>query len=358
MAKSGGTFAESSQQCNEILATMRGGGYAPLYLLNGTEGYFIDKIEEFVLSNALPDSERDFNQVVIYGKDSSASEVIMAARRYPMMAQRQVIVVREAQNLKGFEELAHYVAQPLDSTVLVISHREKSVDKRSSFYKKCVAAKGAIIFESNSPRDWEVASFVITLFNERGLKPDNGVVQMIADNIGANCSRIACEIDKLKTRLAQGTVNITQKDVQDNIGISKDFNNFELCKALSVGDFARALFIADYFGTNEKDNPLVVTINQLFSHFQRIVTLGFLIYDSHRRAVPMPSDAEVAKLLKLPFASFLAEYKTAVNIYPLPKAVNILGLIRTWDMKSKGMLAGSSSKGELLRELIIRISMS
>lgn len=357
MAKSTGSFADSSRQCNEILATMRGGVYAPLYLIHGAEGYFIDQIEDFVIDNALPEAERAFNQVVIYGKDSSAAEVIDIARRYPMMAQRQVVVVREAQNLKNFDELSHYAAQPLASTLLVICHREKSVDKRSSFYKKCSAGKDTIVFESTPPRDWEVASFVSSLFAARRLSPQNGVIEMIAENIGANCARIASEIDKLKTRLPEGTTSISPQNVQDNIGISKDFNNFELCKALSVGNYARALMIADYFAANERDNPLVVTINALFTHFERIVTLGFLQFDARRRGAAMVSDAEAARALKLPFAGFLGEYKGAVNIYPLPRAVAILGLIRQWDMKSKGMQAGSASKGELLKELILRISL-
>lgn len=355
MAKSTGNFADSSQLCNEILITMGGGVYAPLYLLHGTEGYFIDRIESFVVDHALAEEQRAFNQIVVYGKDSTVAEIIDSARRYPMMSPRQVVVVREAQNLKGIEDLAHYAAAPCSSTVLVISHRDKSVDKRSSFYKKCVASKGAVVFESASPREWEVSGFVSSLFSARGLRAEAGVVQMIADNIGANCSRIASEIDKLVTRLPEGTTTITPSDVEQNIGISKDFNNFELCKALSMRDFGRALLIAQHFGANEKDNPLVVTINALFTHFQRIVTLGFLRYDTRRRGVSMGSDLDVARMLKLPNAYFLGEYQTAANNYPLPKAVAILGLLREWDMKSKGMGAGSTSAGELLRDLLLRI---
>lgn len=339
---------------------MAKGNYASLYLLHGAEGYFIDYIEGFIAQNALTEEQKAFNQVIIYGKDSSGGEVINAARRYPMLSERQVVIVREAQNLKGLESIAHYVEKPMQSTILVIAHRDKSIDKRSALYKKIAASKNVVVFESVAPRDWEVARFVNSLAAQRSLKIDPSAVAMIADNIGANLMRIKSEIDKLQTRLgAQSTQRvITTTDIEQNIGISKQYNNFELCKALSYRQFDSALKIVDYLSSNEKDNPLIRTITSLFTHFQRITTLGFIHFRAQQQRSPMPSDMEMARMIKIPNAYFLDEYKKAAANYSIAKCVAILGLMREWDLKSKGMGAGSSSSGELLRDLIIRVSLS
>lgn len=358
MAKSATiSFDSCVKQCDEIIAQMKSGHYAPLYLLHGAEGYFIDRIESFLSENALSDDQKVFNQVIIYGKDSTGADVANAAKRYPMMNDRQVVVVREAQVLSGLDDLAHYVASPLASTILLIAHRDKTVDKRSSFYKKISAAKGAVIFESVAPRDYEVGKFVASVLAEKGLRADPNVLQMISDSIGANLIRISSEIDKLVTRL--GTVDrmLTVQDVEDNIGISKQFNNFELTKALSFRRFDTALKIAEHLSANSKETPLVLTITALFTHFQRVVTLGFLRYEAQQQHRQLGNDFEVARMLKLPNAYFLDEYKTAATNYPLAKSVAILGLLREWDLKSKGMNAGSTDESELLRDLILRIAL-
>lgn len=339
---------------------MAKGNYASLYLLHGAEGYFIDLIEGYIAKNAIAEEQRAFNQVVIYGKDSNGIEVTNAARRYPMLSDRQLVIVREAQTLKGLENIAHYIEKPTLSTILVIAHRDKSIDKRSSLYKKIAASKNATIFESVAPRDWEVARFVSALALERSLKIDPQATAMIADNIGANLMRIKTEIDKLQTRLGEQATQrvITTTDIELNIGISKQYNNFELCKALSYRQFHNALKIADYLSSNEKDNPLIRTITALFTHFQRITTIGFIQFRAQQQRIPMPSDMEVARMIKIPNAYFLDEYKKAAANYSIARCVAILGLMREWDLKSKGMGAGSASSAELLRDLILRISLS
>ena len=357
MAKSGVGFAESVARSAEILEQLRGGVYAPVYLLHGTEGYFIDLIEDYISAHALPEELRAFNQITLWGKESSAGEVQSAARQYPMMGGRTVVVVRDAQHLKGLEELASYVAAPMASTVLVLCHREKAVDKRSVFYKKCAAQKEAVVFESIEPREWEVAGFVERLLAQKGLAAENGVVPMLADHIGTDLRRIDTELTKLATRLPSGSTKITATDVEQNVGISKQFNNFELNKALSVRDFKKALRIADHFARDPKNNPLVVTLSMLFTHFQRIATLNLHKWECQRARKPVGSEWDLAKLLGLSNAFFVGEYQTASANYPTAKAVEILGLVRTWDMKAKGFGGGGASDGELLRELILRISM-
>lgn len=358
MAKASGNFADSAAQCVAILESLRGGAYAPLYLLHGAEGYFIDQIENYIAQNALNEEFRAFNMLTLWGKECSVEDVLAAAKQYPMMGNRQVVIVKEAQNLKGIENMASYASSPMASTVLVLCHKEKAIDKRSTLYKKLSAGKSAIVFESIAPRDWEVAGFVGQIFASKGLKPEAAAVQMIADHIGANLQKIESEITKLTTRLSAGTIQITAQHIEDNIGISKDFNNFELTKALSMRNFRTALMIAEHFAKNPKNNPLVVTISTLFTHFQRIATLNLHKWACAKSQKPIGSDFEVAKLLGLTNAYFLGEYTTAANNYPTAKAVEILGLIREWDMRSKGFPPSSSSEEELLRELIIRISLT
>ncbi len=351
------SFDSTQRQCAEIISQVAADRYANIYLLHGPESYFIDKIEGYISQNALSEEQKSFNQTTIYGKDSSGAEVVTLARRYPMMSERQLIVVREAQSLRGFDELAHYLKEPLSSTILVIAYRDKSIDKRSSIYKKFTSSPNCVIFESTSPRDYEVSKFVVATLAERSLTAEPTAVEMISENIGANLTRISSEIDKLVTRLGASR-HITATDIEDNIGISKKFNIFALNKALSYRKFSEALTIADHLAANPKDSPLVLTINALFTHFQRIATLGFIKFEARQRGNALPPDFELSKALKLPNPYFLSEYTSAVNHYTLASCVAILGLIRTWDLKSKGMDSGSIDEGELLRDLVLRISLS
>lgn len=357
MAKSGAGFAESVARSAEILEQMRGGVYAPVYLLHGTEGYFIDQIEGYISQHALSEELRAFSQITLWGKDSSVGEVLGAARQYPMMGGRTVVVVRDAQGLKGLEELASYVAAPMASTILVLCHRDKAVDKRSVFYKKCAAQKEAVVFESVEPREWEVEKFVIQLLSLKGMAAENGVVAMLADHIGTDLRRIDAELTKLAVRMPSGSAKITAADVEQNIGISKQFNSFELCKAFSVRDFKKALRIAEYIVLDTKNFYLPSTLSALFTHFQRIATLNLHKWECGRSGKPVGSEWDIAKLLGLSNAFFVGEYQTAAANYPTAKAVEVLGLVRTWDMKAKGFGGVGASDGELLRELILRIAM-
>ncbi len=353
------SFKEVQQKSREILSALERGAYAPLYLFMGEEGYYTDLLSQYIATHALDDTQREFNQTVLYGKDTEGAEVVALCRRYPMMSPRQVVIVREAQAMRGVEALGSYAQKPLESTILVICYKGKSLDKRSAVYKQIAGLKGAVVLESTSPRDYEMEGWVRALFDARGVKIEPKAVQMLADHLGTDLQKIAKEVEKLFTRLPEGIAQITATHIEQNIGISKEFNNYELTRALSERNMARALLIADHFAANPKDNPLVVTISALFGHFQRIVTLGIAKWENKRRGVPELtglSEAGVASLLKLPSPFFAREYITASGHYSNQKAFTILGWLREYDMKSKGMNAGSTNPGELLRELLLRIA--
>lgn len=355
------SFKDVQQKSGEILASLKKGAYAPLYLLMGEEGYYTDKIANYIAANALGEMEREFNQTILYGKDTDGGEVVALCRRYPMMSPRQVVIVKEAQSLKNFEALGSYAQKPLESTVLVLCYKGKSVDKRSSAYKQMAAMKGSVILESSTPRDYEMEGWIKALFDTKKAKIEPKAIQMLADHLGTDLQKIDKEVEKLFTRLPEGIPQITATHIEQNIGISKDFNNYELTRALSERDMARALLIADHFAANPKDNPLVVTISTLFGHFQRIVTLGVAKWENQKKGLPAMSgltDMSVASLLKLPSPFFAKEYITASANYPNNKVFAILGWLREYDMKSKGMNTGSADHGELLRELILRIATS
>lgn len=353
------SFKEIQQQSRQIMTSLAQGNYAPIYLLMGEEGFYTDKIAGYIASNALSEAEREFNQTILYGKDTDGPAVASASRRYPMMSQRQVVIVREAQSMRNFDALGIYAQQPMATTTLVICYKGKSLDKRSAVYKQLSGCKGAIVLESAPPRDYEMESWIRELFASKGCKIEPKAIQMIADHLGTELQKIDHETDKLFTRLPEGTQEITASHIEQNIGISKDFNNFELTKALSDRNMARALMITDHFAANPKDNPMTVTIATLFNHFQRIVTLGIAKWENQKAGRPGMTglaDADIARLLKLPSPFFAKEYVTASANYPNGKVFAILGWLREYDMKSKGMNAGSADHGELLRELILRIA--
>lgn len=357
MAKSSKTsFKDTIARYETIRSQIAARKFAPVYLLMGEEGYFIDEIANLLAESVLTEAERSFNQIVVYGKDTDEGTIINYARQMPMMGSYEVIIVREAQQLRKVEQLSLYTASPSPSTILVICYKGKSVDKRSQFYKS-VDAKG-VVLESVRPRDYEITAWLGSFVRSKGCDIDNKALGMLTDHLGTDIARISNELNKLLTRLPEGTARITAQHIEDNIGISKDFNNFELTKALSAKDMSRAMLIADHFRRNPKDNPLTVTISALFTHFQRIFLLNYKRWQARNKGVAMPNDMEMSTLLKLPHPIFLDEYKRAADLYPNKKVFAILGFIREYDMKSKGIGGGSAGDGELLRELIMKILFS
>ncbi|MCC8019404.1 MAG: DNA polymerase III subunit delta [Rikenellaceae bacterium] len=353
MAKSSVSFRDSIAKFTSIAKDIRGGKYAPVYLLMGEEGYFIDRLADLLATRVLTDEERAFNQITAYGKDSECGDIINFCKQMPMMGAYQVVILKEAQQLRGIDRLSLYTQAPSATTVLVICHKEKNIDKHSALYRH--VSKIGVVFESVRPRDYEIGSWLADFVRSKGFGIEPKALTMLTDHLGADIAKISNELDKLTTYLPEGTPTITADHIEQNIGISKDFNNFELTRAISERNMKKALLIAEHFSRNPKDNPLLVTISTLFSHFQRIFIVNYQKWLARSRGTAMPADAELARMLKIPSAFFLNEYKQAATLYPNKKVFVILGMLREYDMKSKGMNSGSASEGELLRELLMKI---
>ena len=353
MAKSALKFKDSVAAYEKLAQEIAARRFAPVYLLMGEESYFIDAIAERLATTVLGEAERAFNQITVYGKDSEAGQVINLCRQMPMMGQYQVVILKEAQQLKGLDKLALYTQKPSPTTILVICHKEKNADKRSAFYKGC-AANGTVL-ESVRPRDYEIAAWLQQFIRQKGFTIDPKALSMLTDHLGTDIAKISNEIRKLTVSLPEGTQRITDADIEANIGISKDFNNFELCKAVVTRDMARALMIAEHFARNPKDNPLLVTVLALFGQFKELFIVNYLRWTARHKGMPFPSDAELMRILKKNNVYVLGEIKQNAANWDNRRVFNILGLLREYDAKSKGMNAGGASDGELLRELLLKI---
>ncbi|MCL2561332.1 MAG: DNA polymerase III subunit delta [Rikenellaceae bacterium] len=354
MAKTGGAdFRSTVTAFGQIGRDIDARRFAPVYLLMGDEAYFIDALAERLAEEVLPgEAERAFSRIVAYGKDSLSGDIVNFARQRPMMGERQVVIVRGAQQLKKLDDLSVYVKSPSPSTVLVLCHKEKSVDKRTALFKHI--KEHGVVFESVRPRDYEIGAWLGELVRSKGLAIEPRALGMLTEHLGVEITRISNELDKLVTFLPAGTATITADHVERNVGISKEFNNFELTRALSERNMGRALLIAEHFAHNPKE-WYATTLGVMFTHFQRIFLLNYQRWLVQKKGTPMPSDADLARMLRLTSTYFLDEYKTAAAGYPNRKVFAILGLIRDYDMRGKGMGGGDVTKGELLRELLLKI---
>ena len=353
MAKSAVKFKDTVSEYERLAREIRSRKFAPVYLLMGEESYFIDSLADLLAATVLDEAARAFNQITVYGRDTEAGQVVNLCRQMPMMGSYQVVILKEAQQLRGIERLSLYTQKPSPTTILVICHKEKNVDKRSAFYKGC-AANGAVL-ESVRPRDYEIASWLQQFIRERGLTIDAKALSMLTDHLGTDIAKISNELHKLTVSLPEGTTRITDADIEANIGISKDFNNFELCKAVATRDMARALMIADHFARNPKDNPLLLTIMALFGQFRDLFVVNYPGWLSRRKGRPFPQDQELMRILRKNNTFVLGEIKQNAARWDNRKVFNILGLLREYDAKSKGLNSGGASDGELLRELLLKI---
>ena len=353
MAKSVLKFKDSVAAYEQLAGQIAARRFVPIYLLMGEESYFIDAIAEQIATTVLGEAERAFNQLTVYGRDSEAGQVINLCRQMPMMGSYQVVILKEAQQLRGLDKLSLYTQKPSPTTILVICHKEKNADRRSAFYKGC-AANGAVL-ESVRPRDYEIASWLQRFIAGKGLAIDTKALSMLTDHLGTDLAKISNELGKLLLSLPEGTKKITDAHIEQNIGISKDFNNFELCKAVTGQNLEQALRIADHFARNPKDNPLLVTILALFNQFREIFRINYLRWLSRHKGVPFPSDTELIGILRMNNAYALGELKQTSARWDNRRVFRILGLLREYDAKSKGMNAGGAPDGELLRELLLKI---
>lgn len=326
----------------EIISNLHKKIYHPIYFLMGEETYFIDKISDYIADHVLTDAEKGFNQTVLYGKDLEPSTIIGNARRFPMMANHQVIIVREAQNIKKIEDLEPYVKNPLPSTILVINYKYKTLDKRKTF-PKLVDQKG-VLFESKKIYENQLPTWISAYLKEQQYTIAPQATAMLAEYLGADLGKVANELDKLIISLPAGTL-ITPDHIEKNIGISKEFNVFELQNSLGQRNFLKANRIINYFGANPTSNPMPAVISGLFSYFSKILNYHFLEDKSQNNA---------ASVLGVhPF--FVKDYVSAAKNYNIKKLVEIISILREYDMKSKGWGNVSASSADLQREMIYRI---
>src|SRR5665647_1099953 len=326
----------------DIISNLKKKIYHPIYFLMGDEAYFIDKISDYISDNVLTDAEKGFNQTILYGKDTEPHNIIANARRFPMMSNHQVIVVRDAQNIKKIEDLEPYIKNPLNSTILVINYKYKTLDKRKTF-PKLVDQKG-ILFESKKIYDNQLPAWISSYLKNQKYTVSPQAAAMISEYLGADLSKVANELDKLIISLPNGS-QITPDHIEKNIGISKEFNIFELQNALGQRDLLKANRIINYFGANPTSNPIPVVISSLFSYFSKILNYQFLEDKSQNN---------VASVLQVhPF--FVKTYVAAAKNYNIKKLVEIISILREFDMKSKGWGNVSATPADLQKEMIYRI---
>ncbi len=353
MAKKRYSFKECVESYNRIVADVKSRRFAPIYLLMGEESYFIDEVCNLLASTVLSEVEQTFNQITLYGRDCEAGVVINQARQVPMMGGYSVVIVKEAQQMKGIEKLSIYTNAPVQSTILILCYKEKSVDKRSQLYKSIL--KNGAVLESVHPRDYEISGWLSSYLSSRALTLTPKALAMLTENLGTDISKIAGEVSKLIIALPERTQQITDEHIEQHIGISKEFNNFELCNAVMNRDAKRALRIADHFSHNPKAYPLLLTVLVLFNQFKQLFTLNYLRWMTQHRGATFPTDMELMRILKVGNPYAVSELKQICGVWHNRKVFFILGLLREYDAKSKGMNTGGASEGELLRELLLKI---
>ena len=344
MAKAG---VNISSQCNSILSDIRSGLFAPVYLLMGDESYYPDLICQAIIENCIPEEEKDFNETICYGSDVNAEQVITAARRYPMMAERQLVVVKEAQLMKSLEELSIYCSSPMDSTVLVVVMHKASADKRKAFYKS--VQKTGVVVDSPALRDYEVPRWIESYYASRGLSIDPQAARLLAESAGTDLSTITVETDKMLKNLPEGTRSIKVEDIEKNVGISRQFSIFELTKELSGRNSGKALLIASHLGNSAKFS-MPMAVSALYTHFSRILKYGALL---SRKGRPSPEDTAKALAGVNPY--FYREYDEAVRNYPVKSAMAAISLLCEYDYLGKGGDGESAPPDQLLRELTAKL---
>ena len=337
-------MAKQEITCDDIIKELKAGQYRPVYYLMGEEPYYIDLLSDYITDNILNETEKEFNLTVMYGADVDVATIINAAKRYPMMSEHQVVVVKEAQNIRNMEELSYYLQKPLLSTILVICHKHGTLDRR----KKLAAEieKSGILFESKKVRDAQLPTFITTYMKRKGVDMDPKATSMLADFVGTDLSRLTGELEKLIITLPKSQTRVTPEQIERNIGISKDYNNFELRSAIVEKDILKANKIIKYFEENPKTNPIQMTLSLLFGFFSNLMLAYY---------APEKTEQGNASFigLKTPWQS--REYLTYMRRYNEVKTMQIIGEIRYTDAKSKGVGISSLNDSDLLREFIFKI---
>ncbi len=328
---------------DQISKDLKARKYEPIYFLHGNEPYYIDQLTHNFEHNILDEAERSFNLTILYGKDVDHKTVIDSARRYPMMASHQVVILKEAQSMKTLSDLSLYLENPSSSTLLVICYKHARFDKRTKFAK--LVLKKALVFESKRIYDNQMPAWINNYLDKKGYKIGSRETSLIAEYLGNDLNKVANELDKLAINLTSGH-QITQDDIEEYIGISKDYNIFELQNALGTRDKEKTYRIIGYFQSNPKNNPLVMVVGTLFGYFTKI-------YQMH--ALRQAADREVQKVLGLSTTYFVKDYRRASQAYNKTQTERILSLLREYDLKSKGVDRVNVTDQSLMQEMIYLI---
>jgi DNA polymerase-3 subunit delta len=318
--------------------------FKPIYYLMGEESYYIDRIADYIADTALTETEKEFNQTILYGADTDIHSIINAAKRYPMMADHQVVIIKEAQSIKNMEELSFYLQKPQPATILVICHKHGVIDRRKKLSAEI--EKVGVLFESKKVKDGQLPGWIAAYLKRKSVDIEPKAAEMMAEFVGSDLSRMSGELEKLIITLPAGKNRITPEQIERNIGISKDYNNFELKNALLARDVLKANRIIKYFEENPKANPIQVTLAMLFSFYSNLMLAYY---------APEKSEQGVAVQLGLRTTWQAREYIQAMRLYSGVKVMQIIGEIRYCDAKSKGVGNSSMSDGELLKELVFKI---
>lgn len=327
---------------DQILQSLKKKDYSPVYFLSGEEPYYIDVIANFIEENVLDEADKGFNQSVLYGKDVDLQNVINLAKQFPMMGDKQVIIVREAQDIKNFDALEAYIKQPQTSTILVFCYKGKSLDKRKTLAK--TIDKSGVLFESKKLYENQLPEWITKYVSTKGFTISPKASILLSEFLGNDLSKITNEVDKLCILIPAGSL-ISPEIIEKNVGISKDYNIFELNNAIGAKDFDKVMRIVQYFAANPKGNPFVVTISTLHGFFLKVMTYHF---------APDKNPDTLAALMKVN-KFFMKDYQLAAKNYPPKKISAIFELLNEYDLKSKGVNNPSVEDGELLKELVYKI---
>lgn len=327
----------------EIVRQVRAGDFKSIYYLMGEEAYYIDRVSDYIVEKALSEDQRDFNLTILYGPQTTGEEVVNAAKRYPMMAERQVVVVREAQGLPHKEVLAFYAQRPMPSTILILCHKNGTLDRRTNMAKEI--QKAGIVFESPRLKDYQLPGFVRSYVQRKALEIEPDACQILCEHVGADLNRLAGELDKLIVALGEHG-RIDAQAIQDNIGISKEYNSFELIAALAEKDVMKANRIVKYFDSNPKNFALQPTLASLFKFYTELLLAYY---------APNRSEEGIAAWLEQSTWQVRKNILPAMRVYTAMKVYNIIGEIRRTDGASKGVGGQKTSDGDLLKELVFMI---
>ena len=329
----------------QIISELKKKQYRPIYFLMGEETYFIDAISDYIAEYALTEDEKAFNQVILYGKDTNADTILVAVKRFPMMAQHQVVILKEAQNLKDIDKLQFYAENPLKSTIFVVCYKYKTLDKRLKLHKNLDKSKDAAMMETKKMYDYQIPAWITGYLTERGFSIVPVAAELLKDYLGSDLGKVVNELNKLMIILPPNEKKITLELIETNVGISKDFNLPELRKALGGKDILKANRIIDHFARNPNDNPLVAVISNLYYYFVTLLAYHY---------IPDKSQSAAASALKT-YPSAVKDLAAAATKYSAPKVVQIISILREYDMKSKGVGSSSASNSDLMREMVFKI---